>query len=110
MLNIAPLAVVVVTEREELLAVSAEITPRARQVCFDQMKRKRIVSGRDRRVSREDRRAAHFGEGALEVRARLAQVADALQDDEGGMAFVQVVDRRGVSHAPSGRVRRRRRG
>ena len=43
-------------------------------------------------------RAADLGQRALEVGARLAQVANALQDDEGGMSLVQVIDRGRVAH------------
>ena len=91
-------AVVVMTEREKLLAVSAEVAPRAGQVRFDQVKRKRIVPGRDRRVRREHRGAANFVERLLEARAGLAQIADPLQDDERGVPFVEVIDRGRVAH------------
>ena len=77
---------------------------------FDEWKRKRIVPGRDRRVRREDRRAPHFLERRLEARARLAQIADPLQDDERGVPFVEVVDRGRRSPSPSARGRRRCRG
>ena len=45
-------------------------------------------------MRREHRRAPDFVERRIEGTALLAQLADALQDDEGRMAFVEVIDRR----------------
>ena len=59
---------------------------------FDEVKRKRIVSRGNRRVRGEDGGATNFVQRALEIRARFAQIADALQHDEGGVPFVQVID------------------
>ena len=71
-----------------------QVAPCAGQVCFDEVERKRVVAGRDRRVRREDRGPPNLLERVLEAGSRLAQVANPLQDDERGMPFVEVIGRR----------------
>ena len=93
-----PAAVVVVAEREERVAVGAERAPRAGEVRLDQAERERVVSGRHRRVRGEDRRPAHRVERRFERRAALDLIADALQDDERRVSFVQVPGRRLDAH------------
>ena len=56
------------------------------------------MAGGDRRVRREHRRPPHLLERVVEAPAALAEVADALQDDERGVAFVEVIDRRVDAH------------
>ena len=85
-------AVVVGAEREESIAVRAERAPAAGEMLLDQAERKRVVSGRHRRVRREHRRLANLLERVVEARALLDQIADALQDDEAGVPFVEVKD------------------
>ena len=72
----------------------AERAPSAGQVLLDHLERKRVVAGGHRRVRREHGRPAHFLERAIERAALVDELADALEDDEAGVAFVQVVDRR----------------
>ena len=64
------------------------------EVLLDQVERERVVAGRHRRVRREHRRSPHLLERVVERSALLDQLADALQRDEGGVAFVQVPHRR----------------
>ena len=91
-------AVVVVAERQEPLAIRAEVAPRAGQVRFDQMERKRVVARRHRRVRREHRACGAPRRARLEARTRLAQIANPLQDDERGVPFVEVIGRRRAAH------------
>ena len=77
-----------------------EVAPRSGQVLFDELKWKRIVAGRDRGVRREDRRALHFLERVVERTALLDHLADALQRDERGVAFVEVAHGRRDAHLP----------
>ncbi len=84
----------VLAEREEAGAVLAERPPAAGQVLLDELEGERVVARRHRRVRREDRRLAHFREGRVERDAALQEIPDPLEDDEGGVAFVQVVDGR----------------
>ena len=60
------LAAVVPAERQEILAVLAELTPAAGEVRFDELEREGVVAGRHRRVRREHRRAADLGERRVE--------------------------------------------
>ncbi len=57
---------------------------------FDQRERERVVSGGNRRVRREHRRFAYFVQRGVERLAVFAQVANALQHDEAGVAFVEM--------------------
>ena len=61
---------------------------------LDEVERERVVTGRHRRVRREDGGAPHFLERVVEGRAASREIADALQHDEGGVAFVEMPDRR----------------
>ena len=61
---------------------------------FDEVKRERVVAGRHRRVCREDRGLPDLFERFVEVRPAVDQLANPLQNHEGGMALVQVKDRR----------------
>ena len=88
-----PAAVVVVAEREEGITRRAERSPRAGQMRLDQIEREGVVARGDRRVGREDRRPPDFLERRVEALAVLDQVANALQDDECGVAFVQMPGR-----------------
>ena len=63
------------------------------ELLLDQVERERVVAGRHRRVRREDRRPPDFGERVVPVGARREEIAHALQDDERGVAFVEVPDR-----------------
>ena len=82
-------------EREELLAVLAEVAPGAGQVRFDQVERKRVVAGGHRRVRREHRRPPHFVERGLEAsHPRSHRSRMRCSDDERGVPFVEVIDRR----------------
>jgi hypothetical protein len=56
---------------------------------FDQLERERVVSSRHR-VCGEDGRAADFFDRRVEARALFGEIANALQDDKGGVAFVQM--------------------
>ena len=103
-------AVVVFAEREEALAMLADLAPGAGEVLLDQMKRKRIVSGGHRRVGREHGRALHFFERVVERAALLDDFADALQRDEGGVTLVEVPHRRLNAERAQARARRRCRG
>ncbi len=94
MLNIGPPPLSWWPSAQELLAIVAQVSPRAGEVRFDQRERERVVAGGDRRVRREHRRPPHLLQRVVEAPAALAQVADALQHDERGVAFVEVVDRR----------------
>ena len=85
-------AVVVRTEREKAIAVGAERAPAAGEMLFDEVKRERVVSRRDRRVRGEDRRLADLLERVVERRALRDQIVNALEDDEARVSFVQVVD------------------
>ncbi len=93
-------AVVVFAQREEVLAVLADLAPRAGEIFLDEVEGERIVSGRHRRVGRKHRRALHFLERIVERAALLDHLADALQGDEGGVAFVQVPHRGRNAHGP----------
>src|SRR5262249_20174011 len=91
-------AVVVVPEREEAFAVRAEIAPGAGQMRLDEMKRKRVVTSGHRCVRCEDGGATNLLERAVEARAGLAQIANALQHDECRVPLVEMVDRRRYAH------------
>ena len=52
------------------------------------------MPGGNRCVRGEDRGPADLGERVIERRTLLAEIADPLKRDEGGMSFVEVVDRR----------------
>ncbi len=69
-------------------------SPGARQVLLDRLKRKRVMSGGDRRVRGEHCRAAHVLEGIVKRLPLLDELPDALKHDETGVAFVQVKDGR----------------
>ena len=83
-------AVVVGPEREKPFAVGAERPPAAGQVRFDHAERKRVVARRHRRVGGEHRGAADLLERGVERGSLFDQIADALEDDEAGVSFVQV--------------------
>ncbi len=87
-------AVVVVPERQEGVAIAAERAPGAGQVGLDQVEGERVVTGGDRRVRREHRRAAHFLERRLERVPLFDHVANPLEHDERGMPLVEVPDLR----------------
>ena len=72
----------------------AERAPHAGQVLLDHLERERVVAGWHRRVRREHRRPAHFFQRHVERAPLVDELADALEDDEARVAFVQVVDRR----------------
>jgi hypothetical protein len=80
-------AVVVMTEREELFAMTAEIAPRAGQMRLDEREWKRVVTRRDGRVRGEDGRAPDLLERRVELPSLLAQVANPLQHDERGVSL-----------------------
>src|SRR5688572_20926038 len=71
----------------------AQIAPGARKVRFDEMEREGVVAGRDGRVRREDGAAPDLVERVIEARAALAEIANALQDDERRMTLVEVIRR-----------------
>ena len=87
-------AVVVGAERQEAIAMRPERAPAAGEMLLDEVKRKRVVPGRHRRVRREDRGLPDLLERVVEGRPLLDEVADPLQHDEAGVPFVQVKDRR----------------
>ena len=87
-------AVVVGAERQEAIAMRPERPPAAGEMLLDEVKRKRVVAGRHRRVRREDRGLPDLLERVVERRPLLDQVADPLQHDEAGVAFVQMKDPR----------------
>ena len=93
MLNSGAAAVVVAPECQEVLAVVAEPAPAARQVRLDHVERERVVTRRHGRVGREHGAAPHFGVRIGKRVALLEQLADALQDDERGVTFVEVPHR-----------------
>ena len=72
-------AVVVAAEGEELLAAIAEMPPAPGQVRLDMVEREGVVAGRDRRVGREDRGPAHFGERVVERESLVEELVDPLQ-------------------------------
>ncbi len=92
--------VVVLAQGQEAGAVLAEFAPAAGQVFLDQVEGEGVVTGRHRRVRGEDRALAHHRERLVERHARLDVLADALQHDEGGVAFVEMPDRRLDAHGP----------
>src|SRR5205814_8424311 len=78
------------SERHEGVAIASQRSPRIGQVRFDEMKRKRIVSGRYRCMRCEDGRLANLFEGGVERVTVLDVIADALQDDERGVSFIEM--------------------
>ena len=100
MLNCGPAPLSYAPEREEPIAIGAERSPAACEVFLDEVERERVVSGRHRRVRREDRASPDFLERVVEARAALDEIANALQDDERRVSFVQVKDRPGRIRAP----------
>src|SRR4029079_15669958 len=84
-------AVVVFAEGEEPAAMLAERPPRAGQVLFDEVERERIVARGHRSVRREDRRLADLGERLVEAPSAIDLLADPLQDDDPGVALVEVI-------------------
>ncbi len=82
--------VVVLAEREETLAVLADLAPAPGQVLLDEMKRERVVSRGHRRMRREHRGPPHFFQCVVERRALFDELADALQGDKRRMSLVQV--------------------
>ena len=49
------------------------------------------MTGRHRRVRGENGRATHLGEGRVEIVPGVEELADALKDDERGVALVEMV-------------------
>ena len=92
MLNCGPAPLSYAPEREETIAIGAEGSPAAGQVFLDEVELERVVSGRDRRVRREDRASPDFLERVVEARTALGELPDALQDDERRVSFVEVKD------------------
>ena len=82
MLNCGPAAGVVRPQREELVAIGAQRSPASGQMLFDEVKRERVVAGRNRCVGREHGGGADLLERLIERRSALDQVANALEDDE----------------------------
>jgi len=78
------------TKGHERVAITAEGSPGVCQVRFDEMKRKRIVPGGDRRVRRKDGRPPNFVERRIERLAMLDEIANALKDDKRGVALIEV--------------------
>src|SRR5262245_44864629 len=68
----------------------ADFSPTTREVLFDHVEGKRVVSCRYRRVGREPCRAPHFLERLVEGRAVFDQFTNALQRDKRGMALVEM--------------------
>ena len=69
-----------------------------------QVRREALVASRDRRVDGEDRVLAHTGQRLLERDAFGHQLARLLGEHEGGVALVEVPDRRiDLQTAPSWR-------
>ena len=93
-LSAVAVAIVVIPEREECIAVFAHRSPATGEMLLDEREGKRVVSGRHRGVRRENRRPAYFFDRRFPSVVRGQQVADALQHHKGGVAFVQVPDRR----------------
>ena len=87
-------AVVVFAEREEARPQIAERAPTAGQVLLHHMEREGVMPRRHRRMRREDRRPTDLLERLVERLAVVDELADALQDDEAGVPFVQVEHRR----------------
>ena len=80
---------------------SAERAPGAREVMLDAVERERIVAGGHRRVGGEDRRCAAPPRAPRRTSMpRLDVLVDALQDDERGVAFVQMPDGRRDAERP----------
>jgi len=100
-------AIVVMAQREERIARGPERAPRACEVRFDEIEGEGVVPGRDRRVRGEDCRPPHFLERRVEALTVFDKVANALQDDEGGMPLVQMPRSPVRGPSPSGRGRRR---
>ncbi len=87
------IAVVVLAEREKTLTILANLSPAAREMLFDELKRKNVVPGRYGSVGREDRSTSHIIEGRVERRSALHQFTDALQCDKRGVSLVQMPHR-----------------
>ncbi len=80
----------ILAERQKAAAVVGVRSPRPLQVMLDPIERERIVARGDGRVRREDGGGPHAGERFVEAHAFGDVLVDALQDDEPGMALVQV--------------------
>ena len=70
MLNCGPLPLSYAPSCEKALAVLAERAPAAREMRLDKAEREGVVPSRDRRVGREDRRAADFLQRGVEGLSR----------------------------------------
>ncbi len=80
-------------KRAQAVFALAEIADQRREVTAHHLVRKDVVTGRDRRVGREDRRGGHDLERGLEIDSVAHAFAQPLQHEKGRMSFVDVPDR-----------------
>ena len=83
---------------KKTLPVNSEFLPPGGQTVFNQVKRKRIVTGRNRRVGGEHAAGPDPDQRLVEGASLTNEFAQALNQDQGGVALVQVPDARGNAY------------
>ena len=83
---------------KKTLPVNSQLLPPGGQAVFDQVKRKRVMTGRDGRVGGEHAAGPDPGQRLVEGQSLTNEFAQALNQDQGGVALVQVPDARGNAY------------